>query len=252
MNKPQQDQPVRPAATVIIVRDAKPQFEIFMLRRTNKAAFAGGMYVFPGGRVDESDHSALYAEYHSSPAEQQADQRQALGVNWRAYLIAGIRETFEESGFLLAYNQQGETVAFDASNSARFEAYRTQLHDGELGLLEICKEENLQLAIDQIHFYNRWITPAGKPRRFDTRFFITGTPANQSGLHDGKETVDSIWISPNEALALNAKEEFGLMGVTQKQLSLFAKYETASDFLSMAANNLDFPTNNPSGTPLAD
>ena len=58
-----ENQPVRPAATVIIVRDAEPQYEIFMLRRTNQAVFAGGMYVFPGGRVDEHDHSASYAPF---------------------------------------------------------------------------------------------------------------------------------------------------------------------------------------------
>ena len=65
------DQPIRPAATVIIVRDAEPQYEIFMLRRTHQAAFAGGMYVFPGGRVDEEDFSNDYAAHLASPSDRQ-------------------------------------------------------------------------------------------------------------------------------------------------------------------------------------
>ena len=247
-----ENQPVRPAATVIIVRDAEPQYEIFMLRRTNQAVFAGGMYVFPGGRVDEHDHSASYESHHSIPNEQQLGQREALGDDWRAYLIAGIRETFEESGFLLAYDSSGKILEFDNRSQDRFDDYRKQLHDGDISLLEICRKEKLNLAFDLIHFYNRWITPAGRPRRFDTRFFITRTPGVQSGLHDGKETVDSCWISPNKALELSSKDKFGMMPVTEKQLSEFASYKTADEFLTMAANNTDFPTYNPSLHPIGD
>jgi len=244
-----EEQPVRPAATVIIVRDAKPQYEIFMLRRTNQAIFAGGMYVFTGGRVDGHDQSNDYALHHAEPSDHQQGQREALGEDWRAYLIAGIRETFEESGFLLAYDQQGKIIEFNASNQDRFDAHRQRLHDGDTSLIDICKEEQLTLAIDLIHFYNRWITPLGRPRRFDTRFFITSTPAAQSGLHDGKETVDSRWISPGRALELYEKEEFGLMAVTAKQLQDFAGYKTADEFLEMAMTNTDFPTYKPAIPP---
>ncbi|MEJ6514976.1 MAG: hypothetical protein QNL97_02190 [Pseudomonadales bacterium] len=243
-------QQVRPAATVIIVRDAKPQFEIFMLRRTNQAAFAGGMYVFPGGRVDDHDHAEDYDHHHGAPSTQQALQRQALGPDWRAFWIAGIRETFEESGFLLAYQSSGQLFEFSDENRQRFSLYRQQLHDGEISLRKICEQESLTLAIDLIHFYNRWITPEGRPRRFDTRFFITRTPGVQTGLHDGTETVDSCWISPTEAIRLNDKEEFGLMRVTRHQLETFAKYETADEYIAMAETNAHFPTTNPSNHPI--
>ena len=246
------DQPIRPAATVIVVRDAEPQYEIFMLRRTNQAAFAGGMYVFPGGRVDEYDHSQLYAGHHLEPGEHQSGQRQALGINWRAYWIAGIRETFEEAGILLAYDNNGRIFEFNASNQSRFDRYRQQIHDNEITLVDICEEENLTLAIDLIHFYNRWVTPVGRPRRFDTRFFITATPEAQSGLHDGKETIDSCWISPKKALQLHENNEFGMMRVTAMQLREFENYKTAAEFLDMAASNTAFPTNNPSGSTIED
>ncbi|MEJ2089105.1 MAG: hypothetical protein P8Y69_11670, partial [Gammaproteobacteria bacterium] len=80
---------------MIIARDADGSPEIFMLRRTSSAAFAGGMYVFPGGRVDSDDHLHAYDALRVGPSEGQAPQRLALGDEWRGYWIAGIRETFE-------------------------------------------------------------------------------------------------------------------------------------------------------------
>ncbi len=242
-------EPIRPAATVIIVRDAEPQFEIFMLRRTNSAVFAGGMYVFPGGRVDDDDAASAYRNIINGPDVSQSTQQQALGENWQQYWLTGIRETFEEAGFLLAYDQHGEILAFDETSHDRFHSYRQQLHDGDISLSEICEVESLTLALDRIHFFNRWITPPGRPRRFDTRFFITAAPVSQTGLHDGHETVDSLWISPNEALTRYRDGDLGLMKVTEMQLANFSQYTTADEFLLMAKDNRSFPTYDPGSTP---
>ena len=187
------EQPIRPAATVMILRDAAPSFEVFMLRRTNRAVFAGGMYVFPGGRVDAADHGDDYASACVDPGAGQALQQQALGERWRGFWVAGIRECFEEAGLLLAYRKDGSLLDFaDPEEHARIDAYRTPLHAGELTLLEICQRENLRLALDHIHFVTRVVTPPGRPRRFDTRFFMAEAPAGQTGRHDGHETVDSV------------------------------------------------------------
>jgi 8-oxo-dGTP pyrophosphatase MutT (NUDIX family) len=239
------DQPVRPAATVIIARDAQPQYEIFMLRRTNQAAFAGGMFVFPGGRVDADDHADYYEQHRQGPSPEQLPQQQALGDDWCGYWIAGIRETFEEAGIMLAYNADGNILSYEDHNRDVFESYRHRLHDSDINLAEICAREKLNLAVDLIHFFNRWITPPGRPRRFYTRFFITEAPTQQVGFHDGKETVDSTWISPDEALRLNAAGEFGMMAVTVKQLSDLAQHQTVKDLISMARNNREFPTHRP-------
>ena len=72
--------------------------------------------------------------------------------------------------------------------------------------------------MDQIHFYNRLVTPVGRPRGFGTRFFIASAPETQCGIHDEQETADSIWISPTEALNRNDEKEFDLMRVTRMQL----------------------------------
>ena len=238
-------QPIRPAATVILVREAGTAFEIFMLKRTGRASFAGGMFVFPGGRVDSDDHLHRYDAVRTGPSESQAAQVAALGAEWRGYWVAGIRESFEEAGLLLAY-RDGALLSYNGDGvRERIMAYRQPLHAGELSLFDICRRENLTLAVDRIHFHNRFVTPRGRPRRFDTRFFIAETPAEQTGGHDDKETVDSIWISPQDALARNAAGEFDLMAVTQAQLKWLTSCESAAAVLAMATAKRRFPVYRP-------
>ena len=124
-------------------------------------------------------------------------------------------------------------------------SYRAPLHGGQISLHEICERENLRLAVDRIHFYNRFVTPLGRPRRFDTRFFIAEAPPGQTGQHDEKETVHSVWISPREALARNAAEAFDLMNVTRMQLQSLAAYASKADLLEMAASKREFPVRRP-------
>jgi len=239
-------QPIRPAATVILVREARTGFEIFMLRRTSAAAFAGGMYVFPGGRVDGDDHLHAYDPWRVGPGPLQSHQRAALGDEWRGYWIAGIRESFEEAGLLLAYDRAGALLDYaDAETRARFERYRTPLHQGELSLLDICAREDLRLAVDRIHYLNRFVTPFGRPRRFDTRFFVAEAPPGQTGLHDDTETVDSIWISPSEALRRNAAAEFDLMRVTRMQPEQLAQHASLDALLTTVRAGRDFPVHRP-------
>ena len=239
-------QPIRPAASVILARDTDPGFEILMLRRTAQAAFAGGMYVFPGGRVDGDDHLHVYDALRSGPNDAQASQQRALGAEWRGYWIAGIRESFEEAGVLLAYDRDGALLDLhDEAISGRFDEYRHALHRGELSLDGICTREGLILAIDRMHFLNRWITPEGRPRRFDTRFFIAEAPAKQHGRHDEYETVDSLWISPADALARNDRGEFGLMSVTRRQLETLADFGTMQALHDLMTTEREFPIHRP-------
>ncbi len=244
-----QVQPIRSAATVIIARasgDADGAgFEIFMLRRTSQAAFAGGMYVFPGGRVDPDDDLHRYDTFRRGPSAGQAPQQAALGAEWRGFWIAGIRESFEEAGLLLAYDPTGELLAYDEDNRSRFDAYRKPLHAGEVSLLDICARENLTLAVDHIHFVNRFVTPPGRARRFDTRFFLAEAPPGQTGKHDRRETVDSIWISPREAIERNDAGDFDLMRVTRMQLEMLGERESHSDLLRWAKAKRHFPIYRP-------
>jgi 8-oxo-dGTP pyrophosphatase MutT (NUDIX family) len=227
---------------VIIVRDAAQGFEALMLRRTNDAAFAGGMYVFPGGRVDSDDHLHSYDELRRGPSTRQALQQRALGEEWRGYWIACIRESFEEAGMLLAYDADGELLDLaDGARRARFDAYRRALNAGEIALDEIARREGLRLAVDRIHFFNRWITPEGRPRRFDTRFFVAEAPSAQTSAHDELETDDHVWITPAEALVRFAAGTFGLMGVTERQLATLAEHRSVASLRTMIEARTEFP-----------
>lgn len=238
-------QPIRPAATVMIVRDAEPGVELFMLKRTSNAAFAGGMFVFPGGRVDSDDHLHKYDAVRRGPTDAQQPQQAALGNEWRGYWIAGIRESYEEAGLLLAYTGSGKLLDYDEHNRQRFADYRHHVHAGSRSLRQICEEESLTLAVDRIHFVNRFVTPLGRPRRFDTRFFLAEAPPGQAGLHDQKETVDSIWISPREALARNDAKEFDLMRVTRVQIEMLAQHNSMNALLDWVRGNREFPVRRP-------
>ena len=105
--------------------------------------------------------------------------------------------------------------------------------------------KSLTLAIDRMHFLNRWITPEGRPRRFDTRFFIAEAPAKQHGRHDEYETVDSVWISPADALARNDRGDFGLMSVTRRQLEILAGFGTMTALHDLMRTEREFPTHRP-------
>jgi 8-oxo-dGTP pyrophosphatase MutT (NUDIX family) len=208
------------------------------------------MYVFPGGRVDGDDHLHSYDARRIGPTPAQAAQQRALGSEWRGYWIAGIRESFEEAGLLLAYDAAGQLLGYGSEDERRrFDAYRGPLHAGELSLLEVCERENLRLAVDRIHFYNRFVTPFGRPRRFDTRFFIAEAPPAQTGAHDRHETVHSTWISPREALERNDAREFDLMRVTRLQLERLAEYPSKAALLEMAAASTEFPVFRPEVPP---
>ena len=240
------DVPIRPASSLVLARDTAAGVELFMLERTSEAVFAGGMHVFPGGRVDVSDHDPVYAALAVGPSSEQSRAVAAIGDQALGYWVAAIRECFEEAGYLLAYDESGALVNLaSAALQRRFGEYRLALHDGSLSLAALCEQEGLQLAVDRIHFYHAWITPPGRPRRFDTRFFLAHVPPTQHGVHDNMETVSSHWISPTAALARNADGQFGLMGPTRRQLEEFSTVTTAAALVDKARLATDFPIYRP-------
>lgn len=190
--------PIRPAATVMLLRDTADGLEVFMLRRTNAAAFAGGMYVFPGGRVDATD-----------------------GTGDDAFVVAAIRECYEECGVLLAVDEQDRMV--DDGHPAL--AHRHGVHDGSVDVRALVAEHGLRLATHALAWVSHWVTPKGEmARRFDTRFFVTASPAGQSSHHDDSETVASMWVRPADALARWAAGELQLMPPTIANLQFLAPH----------------------------
>ena len=230
--------PVKPAATVLLIRDADGGgIEVFMLRRTFNAAFASGMFVFPGGKVDDIDGVDEIAELCDGLTDEHASSLLGIQSGGLAYWVACIRECFEEAGVLLARHENtGEVIRFDsAETEAKFSAERHNIHDGSVALLDLCKKEGLRLATDDIYYVSHWITPMGERRRFDTRFFIARAPSAQEPLHDDGETIESFWISPQEAIERAHEKDLMLMPPTKANIEFLLPHKTTEEVLAAAA-----------------
>jgi 8-oxo-dGTP pyrophosphatase MutT (NUDIX family) len=230
--------PVRPAATVMLVRDADAGMEVFMLRRNMDAVFAGGMYVFPGGRVDDADHAEDLEPVCDGLDDATASARLQIERGGLAYWVAAIRECFEEAGVLLARHADGSgVVRFDDAEVAdRYGKERLAVYAGERSLVELCAEERLLLTAGGIHYVSHWITPVGERRRFDTRFFLARSPQAQDPLHDDGETIESLWVRPDEALERFHSGDLGMFPPTVRNLEFLLAHDSADSALDAAAN----------------
>ena len=234
--------PLRPASTVMLVRDAPSDIEVFMLQRTTQAAFASGMYVFPGGRVDDADGAAELDELCDGLSDAEASNLLRIPRGGLAYWVAAIRECFEEAGVLLARDERGNFVSLsDEQSQARFAVARHEVHEGAVSLAQLCRRENLRLAVDAIRYVSHWITPVGEKRRFDTRFFVAVAPPSQEPLHDDKETIASLWVAPTEALTMARRGELAMIPPTIANLEFLAPYRESAKALD-AAKRIGVPT----------
>src|SRR5262249_50871848 len=140
------DTPVRPAATVVVLRDSSAGLEIFMVRRHHSVAFMAGAHVFPGGRVDDADHDAdpSWCDGMGEAARQLPDLAAGVAL---AYHVAAARELFEEAGVLLARSPDGRFVSLAGGAQARFMRYRHDVHSGHRTLRAIVEQEHLRVAL---------------------------------------------------------------------------------------------------------
>ena len=202
--------------------------EVLMLRRSLDSAFMAGAYVFPGGALDPADGDPGMAELCDGRTDADASAVLRIDAGGLAYWVAAVRECFEEAGLLLAVDVAGELVSMaDKVTAARFNDHRHALEKGERTLAEICRAESLRLPTDRMHYCSHWITPAGNPRRFDTRFFVAAAPSAQVPLHDESETIANEWMRPADALA-----RFTFIRPTKFSLEAIAPYATTAELLA--------------------
>ena len=172
----------RPASTILLLRDSaeRKEVEVFMMVRHYEIDFNSGALVFPGGSVDKGDKEII-----ATPALYSGGE--GLDEVTLSFRIAAIRETFEESGILLA-RPSGSQALVEARRASEIEAaHRADLCDGKISFLKVLADNGMVLALDELMPYAHWITPEGMPKRFDTWFFLAGAPPEQLGAHDGKE-----------------------------------------------------------------
>ncbi|MFZ3158914.1 MAG: MBL fold metallo-hydrolase [Rhodoferax sp.] len=180
--------PTRAAATVLLLRDTPGGLEVLMTRRSSKASFVPGAYVFPGGGIDAADaccHAlAQRRATQSAPALTQA--------------IAAIRESFEELGVLLARHADGRWAT-----QAEIDAMDRQ---GDFGAQ--CAARGLTLAASDMHVLARWITDRDSPKRFDVGFLVARVPPGQTPVADETEQFEPVWVRPGDALARHQAGSF--------------------------------------------
>ena len=235
----------RDAATIMLVRDALsdqgPALEVCMLQRHLNSDFVGGAYVFPGGKVDDEDRTPAAEEACALRSDAEASAMLGVGSGGLAFWVAALRECFEEAGVLLAYQGDeavgGNTLvdAHDSETRHRLAALRVALNAGEVRFLDACQGEGLRLATDRVHYFSHWITPEPAPKRYDTRFFVAALPPGQVPIHDDHETVDTVWVRPDDALARAKAGEFDLIFPTMKNLEAISRFTTSGELLAAAA-----------------
>lgn len=224
------------AATVLLLRDGPDGIEVAMLERHLRSDFAGGAWVFPGGRVEASDGEAGHWS-GVDPADLVVplgadDERHAL-----AFLVATVRETFEEAGLLLAHRTDGRALTRADLGTEPFVTARDRLNDRDdrfdwdawLG------EQGLVLDLGALALWSWWVTPEGLHRRFDTRFFVALAPQAQVVAHDRLEVTDSVWATPRRALEAEEAGEVTIVYPTRKTLEQLTGYASAGEAFAAAA-----------------
>lgn len=207
----------REAATILLLRDAPGGYEVLMSRRSSRASFAPGAFVFPGGALDPADGSREANELSRARATQSADHRR--------FAVAAIREAFEELGILLADEgpagglvKRSTADSLDRSHGADFLAQVT--------------DRGLILAVDRVWWLAHWITDRDLPKRFDARFLVARMPAGQEPAADNREQFEPIWISPGEALRRHEAGEFEMIFPTIRTLRRMTQWPSVDAVLA--------------------
>lgn len=221
---PAEAAPIRDAATVIVLRDGPHGVESLLLQRHGRSGFAADAWVFPGGVVDGADAAPGAGRWRGIEPAALAARFQATPERTLALHVAAVRETFEESGLLLASRADGSPVDIEAPSVA---AMRRRLADRDdpAGAAEFnawLADEGLVLELGRLEYWARWITPVWEKRRYDTRFFLARAPEGQVAAFDDVETTGQRWIRAADALAAAERRELHMIYPTIRNLEALA------------------------------
>ncbi len=220
--------PLREASTVILVREKNKALEIYLLRRSTKSGFMGGLYVFPGGVVDPEDLGFDHWAPHIDMLPDQIGKQ--LGANTFStedalgFSIAAIRETLEEAGVFIA-SGKGKTQK-DIDDIC---TYRLNRNLPKSWFRTKMRSQNWTLSFSSLGRWSHWITPKLMKKRFDTRFFLVFMPENQTCVPDNMETKHGIWLTPQNALEQNLEAKIPLSPPAVVTLTQLLKFNNLND-----------------------
>jgi hypothetical protein len=220
--------PLRQASTVILLRERNKAFEVYLLRRSTKSGFMGGLYVFPGGAVDPEDSGFdSWAPHIDTSRDQFSIQLggdtlsddDALGFS-----IAAIRETLEEAGVFMASDENKTKKDIDDMCT-----YRLNQDLPRSWFKTKVMNENWVLSLSSLGRWSHWIAPKLMKKRFDTRFFIVLMPDKQTCVPDNIETKQGVWITPQDALEQNLEARTPLSPPAVVTFTQLLKFHTLND-----------------------
>lgn len=209
--------PLRPAATVLLLRDTPQGIEVLMTRRSLTASFAPGAYVFPGGGIDAAD----------AGAHGQATRRPTQSEQHLTQAIAAIRESFEELGVLLARHSDGRYA--DGDDIAAL--------DRRAPLTAQCAARGLTLTAAEVFVLAHWMTDRDLPRRFDVPFLVARMPEGQTPEADESEQFEPVWVRPADALIRHRAGQFFIIFPTIRTLERLQAYPSVDAVLATCAEN---------------
>ena len=224
--------PVRDASTVVLLRDASgleaTGLETYLMRRAATMAFAAGMYVFPGGRIDEADCDIdlTWAGEPLDAGRMTAGQRQARGL-----IVGAVREVFEETGVLLAVDDSGRFPTEDAA----WEEDRTAVAESSPALAEVLGRRGLHIDPGALPLWTHWVTPEVESKRYDVRFFVAAVPPGQHARDVSGEADQVLWTSPGAALGDYSRGHLPMLPPTVATLADLAALPDVATVLASAS-----------------
>ncbi|MFL6137733.1 MAG: NUDIX hydrolase [Frankiaceae bacterium] len=230
--------PPRDAATVVLLRDGAAGLEVYLLRRVATMPFAPRMHVFPGGSVDPRDADTAVRWAGPAPSEwaEVLHVDEPLG---RALVHAAVRETFEESGVLLAGPDAASVV--EDTTGEDWEADRLALVDRSLPLAAFLERRGLVLRTDLLRPWAQWVTPELEERRYDTRFFVAALPGGQRPRQVGGEADRVAWLPVRAAVERHRAGELGMFPPTIATLVELSAHASVEDVLAASAGRVITP-----------
>ncbi|MCP3424119.1 NUDIX hydrolase [Nocardioides pinisoli] len=226
----------RDAATVVLLRPGAAGPDVYLLRRQTSMAFAGGMCVFPGGGVDPRDFDDELVDRGLWAGPGPAEWAARLGCDEpraRALVCAAVRETFEESGVLLAGTGPDSVVADTTGED--WEADRVALESREVSLTAFLEDRSLVLRTDLLGAWSGWLTPVFEPRRYRTWFFVARLPEGQVTRDVSSESSSVMWTGAMDAVSLVERQEILMLPPTWLTCLEVGQYADPSAVLAEAA-----------------
>jgi len=220
-----------PSSSLMIVRDSDIGVQVFMMKRSLRSSF-GGIWVFPGGILEDQDQDIAKKNYCNGIDEKKAKAILNYDQESLTYWIASLRETFEETGALIANRDNNSFFTPTEDEAINLERLRSDLNNGKISFISILKQLKLKIALERLIYISHWITPDVETKRYTTRFFLTSLNEEVTMTHDDIEGTDSKWIGINEALEAHKAGRISLIMPTIKNLESISSYKNTQELIS--------------------